>query len=86
MHDFLIFYTNCCYLCGLVCFVFVVLDAMCIGFLIGFADRPPSVAIHVCVFLFFLRFLCYVHGLFDWFRRRAAIGCCVCVSFLCFCV
>ena len=37
------------------CLAFCVFSAMCMGFLIGFADRPPLVAICV-VFLFFLCF------------------------------
>ena len=70
--------------CVCVCFL-CAFNAMCMGFLIGFADRPPLVAI--CGFLLvFLCLWCYVHVFVDWFARQATISCdmCVFVDFLVF--
>ena len=66
-------------------FVFLMLYAWI--FSIGLAGRPPLVS--RCVGFFdFLRFRCYLHGSFDWFRRQATMGnyiCCWLLLFLSFC-
>ena len=57
--------------------------AMCRVFLLGLADRPPSIAICVCFFVFVFVMPCA--WLFDWFSRNATITGYMC-WFVVFCV
>ena len=67
-----------CYMC-----VFCVCDAMCMVFLIGFADMLPLVAIPVVLCVFFVLWMLCAR-FFYWCRRQATISCYMCIFYFAF--